>query len=62
MTGTRGGGAQWGRKSKLTDRDVAKIKALAGDVSSEDLARRFGVSGSTVRHILSEKPECARTE
>jgi hypothetical protein len=41
--------------ARLSEGDVAKIRALAGQVSQEDLARRFAVSQGHVSRIILNK-------
>jgi len=43
------------RTSKLTEDDVREIRRLAGIVTREDLARRYGVSVSTIYSVTSGK-------
>lgn len=45
------GTRQW--LSKLTEQDVIEIRSLVGAHSKTEIARRFGVSRSTIRSILN---------
>lgn len=43
------------RAAKLNDSDVIKIRSIAENFSRDQIGRMFGVTGSTVRRIVSRK-------
>lgn len=44
--------------SKLSDKQVAKIRALAGKLTHRDIAKRFGIGKTQVGRIIRDESRC----
>jgi len=44
-----------GRRTRLTEHDVAAIRALAGTITQQEISERFGVTRAHVSGIIRKK-------
>jgi DNA invertase Pin-like site-specific DNA recombinase len=63
LKSARARGKSGGRPVKITEKDLVMVKALMADRNNNvgDIAKRFGVSRSTLYRIMSEDNKAGKT-
>ena len=63
LKSARARGKSGGRPVKITEKDLVMVKALMADRNNNvgDIAKRFGVSRSTLYRIVSEDNKAGKT-